>query len=653
MIQDINDDSKIYDMASELFPICRSIMGDGVRETLKKIKQICPQLEIKSVPTGTKVLDWEIPKEWKINRAYIETLNGEKIIDFEDNNLYVVNYSTAVDQVISLIELKEHIYTQENQPDVIPYVTSYYKPQWGFCMSQKIYNTLHDEKYHVVIDSEHIDGELNYGELIIKGKSEKEIFLTTYICHPSMANDNISSVCVLAYIAKYLCDTQNLEYTYRIVFAPETIGAIAYIHSNDVKKLKQNIEVALSLSCMGDDAEFSLIKGRKEGTLTERLVENNLKYSKRKYKSYSFLERGSDERQYCSPGVDLPMCGLCRSKYHVFPEYHTSADNMDFISKEGLNKSFNWVIELIQTLEKNKFYRVTCMGEPQLGKRGLYPSTGKKNTYGDARIVQNFLAYADGSLDLIGIADKIGVSAYRLLGLIQKLEMEKLIYEKRIDPRQKYEFSPNVFVSYDCMSLKNVKFDEYAFVAHHCQMLNCYIGNHSSIGRFAKIRDCVMGKYCSISWDVTIGAPSHPMSTLTSSALTYRKEYGVVDFDTDIFQKETVIGNDVWIGCGATIISGVNVGNGAVIGAGAVVTKDVPPYEIWGGVPAKKIGKRFDDEIVERIQNLKWWDWPESTQKQLVDLMNKDINLEIIAEIENRYNEILGSQIKNTNKMER
>lgn len=416
----------MYELAKKLFPICRSITGDGVRETLKILKEEFSEMNIFEVPSGTKVFDWEVPKEWNIKDAYIKDSNGEKIVDFKKNNLHVLGYSTPMDEYLSLDELLEIVYTQLDQPDVIPYVTSYYKERRGFCMSENQKKSLKNGKYHCVIDSELKDGSLTYGEIIIPGQTEKEILLSTYICHPSMANNEVSGPCVTINLAKWINSIENRRYTYRILFIPETIGAITYLSKN-LDVMKKNTIAGFVLSCVGDNRTYSYVESKYANTLTDRVIQNVLKYHYPDYKRYSFLQRGSDERQYNAPGIDLPVCSICRSKYGEYPEYHTSADNLDLISEKGLQGTFELMKKCIMALEYNQYYKVTCLGEPQLGKRGLYPTVSQKGNYQSILALKDFISYADGNNDLIMISEKIGVSIENLVPIIKKLLKSKLI----------------------------------------------------------------------------------------------------------------------------------------------------------------------------------------------------------------------------------
>lgn len=416
----------MYELAKKLFPICRSITGDGVRETLKILKEEFSEMNIFEVPSGTKVFDWEVPKEWNIKDAYIKDSNGEKIVDFKKNNLHVLGYSTPMDEYLSLDELLEIVYTQPDQPDVIPYVTSYYKERRGFCMSENQKKSLKNGKYHCVIDSELKDGSLTYGEIIIPGQTEKEILLSTYICHPSMANNEVSGPCVTINLAKWINSIENRRYTYRILFIPETIGSITYLSKN-LDVMKKNTIAGFVLSCVGDDRTYSYVESKYANTLTDRVIQNVLEYYYPAYKRYSFLQRGSDERQYNAPGIDLPVCSVCRSKYGEYLEYHTSADNLKLISEKGLQGTFELMKKCIMALEYNQYYKVNCLGEPQLGKRGLYPTVSQKGTYGEVRLLTNFVAYADGKNDLIKIADIIGCSVNDLIGIVVQLLNKNMI----------------------------------------------------------------------------------------------------------------------------------------------------------------------------------------------------------------------------------
>ncbi len=415
---------KMYNLAGKLFPICRSITGNGVRETLHILKEICQTMDIFEVPTGTKVFDWSVPKEWNIYDAYVQDENGIKIIDFKKNNLHVMGYSTPIDKIMTLEELQKHLYSLPEQPEVVPYITSYYKERFGFCISEKQRQTLKPGNYHVYIDSELKDGSLTYGEIILPGESDKEVLLSTYICHPSMANNELSGPCVAIYLAKWLSEMQKKKYTYRIIFIPETIGSLTYI-SRNLEQMRKNTIAGFVLTCLGDNGDFSYLESRYGNTLADRVAQNVL--GSTRFNRYSFLTRGSDERQYCSPGIDLPVCSIMRTKYGEYPEYHTSADNMEFISAKSLTESLDIYKKCILVIENNYKYKINCLGEPQLGKRGLYPTISSKNSGKEVRNMMNFIAYADGQNDLIDISNIIKVPVEEILSIISKLIQSELI----------------------------------------------------------------------------------------------------------------------------------------------------------------------------------------------------------------------------------
>lgn len=412
--------NNMYSLVKELFPICRSITGDGVRKTLRIIQREIPELKIFEVPTGTKVFDWIVPKEWNIKGGYIETLEGKKIIDFADTNLHVMGYSLPIDKIVSREELLEMCYTIPEQPDYIPYVTSYYKERSGFCLSEKQKQALTEETYHVVIDSTLENGSLTYGELLIPGNSKDEIFLSTYVCHPSMANNELSGPAVAVELAKYILANKDRRYSYRIIFIPETIGSITYLSKN-LDYMQKHVIAGYNISCVGDDRTYSYVESPYADTLADRVAQNVLNFHYPEYKRYSFLHRGSDERQYCSPLVHLPLCAICRSKYEEYPEYHTSADNLNLVSPNGLYGAFEVYRKCIDLLENNYMYIVTTPCEPQLGKRGLYPTLSRRGSINETRSMTAFIAYADGKHDLVDISNRINVPIDRLLPIIKKL----------------------------------------------------------------------------------------------------------------------------------------------------------------------------------------------------------------------------------------
>ncbi|HMN02719.1 DUF4910 domain-containing protein [Geobacter anodireducens] len=421
---------EMYRLLAELFPLCRSITGDGVRETLRTIQGQIP-LRLVEVPTGTQVFDWTVPREWAIRDAHISDSNGKRIVDFRGNNLHVVGYSVPVDRTISLAELQNHLYSLETMPDAIPYVTSYYQERWGFCLTHRQRSGLPDGEYRVFIDSELKDGHLTYGELIIPGETDREIFLSTYVCHPSMANNELSGPVVATMLARWIMSRPR-RYTYRIIFIPETIGSLTYL-SRNLDHLKKKVVAGFNLTCMGDDRAYSFLPSRNGTTLADRVALNILTFKHPDFIHYSFLDRGSDERQYCSPGIDLPVVSVMRSKYREYPEYHTSLDNLDVVSPAGLQGGFEALRDCLELLERNRIYRVTCLGEPQLSRRGLFPTIGTKNSHRIVADMVNFLAYADGTNDLVEISNIIKVPAWRLFDIIDRLVNADLIMEIKYD----------------------------------------------------------------------------------------------------------------------------------------------------------------------------------------------------------------------------
>ncbi|MDD4975385.1 MAG: DUF4910 domain-containing protein [Bacteriovorax sp.] len=401
-----NIGSSIHDLACRLWPINRSITGAGVRETLNVLKELLPKLEVHEVPSGTAVFDWTVPNEWNVKEAWIESADGQRIVDFKNHNLHLVGYSTPVDTIISLEELQTHLYSLPDQPTAIPYITSYYSPRWGFCLSHQERLKLKSGQYHVHIDSTLEAGSLTYGELIIPGESKEEVFLSTYVCHPSMANNELSGPCVTTYLAKWINELPKRHYTYRIIFIPETIGSITYLSKN-LNHLKQNVIAGFNITCIGDNRDYSFLPSRSGDTLSDRVALHVLKYHAKDFKSYSFLDRGSDERQYCSPGVDLPVATVMRSKYAEYPEYHTSLDDLTLITPEGLEGGFTVLQKAIETIENNCIPKVTVLGEPQLGKRGLYPTLSTKETHAKVRTMMDMIAYSDGTISMLEIAEII------------------------------------------------------------------------------------------------------------------------------------------------------------------------------------------------------------------------------------------------------
>jgi len=395
---------EMYQLIEELYPICRSITGNGVRETHKIIGKHV-QIKTHEIPTGTNVFDWTIPKEWNIQDAYILDPKGKKIIDFKKSNLHVVNYSIPINTKISLKELKKHLHSLPKQPTVIPYLTTYYKEDWGFCISNEQLLKLDDGEYTVVINSSLENGNLTYSEYYLKGKKEEEIVITCYTCHPSMCNDNLSGVALVTLLAKYLSNIP-LEYSYRFLFIPETIGAITWLSIN--KKNISQIKCGLVVTCVGDSGNLTYKRSRQGNSEIDIIVTNVLRNSGDQYTLLDFFPSGSDERQFCSPGVNLAVGSLMRTMYGNFKEYHTSADNLQFVNVESLADSFLKYLKILLILENNETYLTlnpNC--EPQLGKRGLYQALGGQKTKDTAKqSIQWVLNLSDGSNSLLDISNK-------------------------------------------------------------------------------------------------------------------------------------------------------------------------------------------------------------------------------------------------------
>lgn len=402
----IDPGKEIYALASELYPVCRSITGDGVRTTLDILERHIP-LERHELPTGTKVLDWEVPREWNIADAYIKDADGNRQVDFRQSNLHVLNYSTPIHRRMDLDALRPHIFTLPDQPELIPYRTSYYADAWGFCMSQNQLAVLDSigGEFEVCIDSTLEDGALTWGEYLHRGEIADEILLSTHICHPSLANDNCSGLALQTILAKLLSG-RTTRYSYRFLFVPGTIGAIAWLSQNDATV--QHIKHGLVLSCVGDPGGPTYKKSRRGNAPIDRAMGQVLCRPGLKPKVIDFFPYGYDERQYCSPGFDLPVGLFQRSQFGTFPEYHTSADNLSFISAAALGESFRWIAEALDILERERTYlNLNPKGEPQLGRRGLYASVG-----GDKDAAQHNMAMlwvlnlSDGSHSLLDIAER-------------------------------------------------------------------------------------------------------------------------------------------------------------------------------------------------------------------------------------------------------
>lgn len=418
---------EIHKFARELWPLNRSITGDGIRETLKNISNHLPKLEIKSIPSGSKVFDWIIPEEWEVKEAYIITPNGNRICDFAKNNLHLVGYSVPFEGSLSLEELKKHLYTLPDKPNAIPYVTSYYEKIWGFCLTQNQLDNLEDGIYKIIIKSKLFKGSLNYGEILIKGKSSKEIFLSSYICHPSMANNELSGPTVLTFIVKWLQELRETEYSYRIIFIPETIGSIAYL-SLHYTRMRKNIFAGFNITCVGDERTYSYLPSRNGKTISDLIAKHVLKWIEPNFIKYSWLDRGSDERQYCAPGIDLPIASILRSKYGSYPEYHTSLDNLEqVVTPKGLDGGYWAIRKAIDAIEKNKKYQVTVLCEPQMSKRNLYPTLSRNNLQKETKLMMDFLSLCDGKTSLLDIAEILNLPIWDLYEIVNELKNHNLI----------------------------------------------------------------------------------------------------------------------------------------------------------------------------------------------------------------------------------
>jgi aminopeptidase-like protein len=398
---------EMYELIVELYPLCRSITGDGVRKTLRVLNNHIP-LDVHEVPTGTPVFDWTVPKEWNIHDAYVKNSQGEKVIDFSRSNLHVVSYSTPLRRTVPFEELREHLFTLPDRPDWIPYRTSYYTANWGFCLSHNQLLELQDNEYEVCIDASLENGHLTYGEYYLPGDTTDEVLLSCHLCHPSLCNDNLSGIALVAFLAKYI-GARARRYSYRFLFIPGTIGSITWLCLNEaqVPKIKHGLVVA----GVGDAGNFTYKRSRRGDAEIDRVFSHVLKHSRKDYTITDFFPYGYDERQFCSPGFNLPVGCLMRTPHGQYPEYHTSADGLDFIQPIFLADAFSACLSVLDALEHNKIYlnqNPKC--EPQLGKRGLYGAIGGQPERRLSELAMLWvLNFADGSHTLLDIAEKAGI----------------------------------------------------------------------------------------------------------------------------------------------------------------------------------------------------------------------------------------------------
>ncbi len=416
-------------LGKKLWPLNRSITGNGVNQTLKILKSYNNKLKIIKFKSGKKVFDWTIPNEWEVHEAWIKDENGKKIINFEDNNLHLVGYSSPIKKKLLLKQFKDKLHFHKKQPDAIPYVTSYYKKDWGFCLTYKQLKKMDNKKkYEIFINSKLKKGFLNCAEIYLPGRSKKEILFSTYICHPSMANNELSGPILSIFLSQWLKSKKNRKWSYRFIFVPETIGSIAYLSKN-FQKLKKNVIGGYVLTCLGDERSYSFLPSKFKYSISDKIARHVLKKNVKSYEEYSWLESRSDEIQFCSPGIDLPIASLMRTKYGEYPEYHTSLDTFGkVVTLNGLKGSLKLLKKIVNEFEISDFPIANFKCEPQLGKKGLYPNLSKKNTIKlDTRLIQYFLSYSDGQNSIIDIAKKCKVPYSKILKIEKILKKKKLI----------------------------------------------------------------------------------------------------------------------------------------------------------------------------------------------------------------------------------
>lgn len=392
-------------LIERLWPIRRSLAGPGIRETLRILGEYLPGFYVSRVVTGSRVLDWIVPDEWDLRSAFIEAPDGRQLCDVSQNSLHVVGYSISVDSKMNLADLQPHLYSLPDQPDAIPYVTSYYERKWGFCLSHQQRKDLKPGTYRAFIDSTLSAGFLAYGQVVLPGLTSEEILFSTYCCHPAMANNELSGPVLAVALARWLHDRGNRRYTYRFVFAPEMIGAAAVLE-NQCAHLRAHVVAAFNLTCVGDERAWSYLPSRHGNTYADRVAQHVLRHAIGDYQTYSWCDRGSDESMYCAPGIDIPMVSIMRSKYGTYPEYHTSLDTPGrVVTAHGLAETLSLFQKLIEVIELDCKPRSLVLGEPQLGRRGLYPQTSMKGSTAPVKDLLDLISYSDGQTSLLEIAD--------------------------------------------------------------------------------------------------------------------------------------------------------------------------------------------------------------------------------------------------------
>jgi len=418
---------QMYRWMVDLFPIHRSIMGPGFKNSLNYLKKINPDMKFLDFPSGKKVFDWVIPEEWHIFNSYISDKNGKKHAEFKKNNLHIVSHSIPVNKIINRKNLFKKIHIDSSSDIAIPYITSFYEKNWGFCMSKKQKNALKGNEFKVLIDSKFVKGHLRIGEIFIKGRKKNEIFFSTYLCHPSLANNELSGPVVQsALIKKIKKKYKKTNFSYRFIFIPETIGSITYLNKN-LKLLKKNIHAGFNITCVGDNRNYTIVKSRAGNSIADEALTSSI-FDKKSYKEFDFTEKGSDERQYCAPGIDLPVATFCRTKFGNYPEYHTSLDNLKLVSPKSLGESLEILENIIEGFETYYYPKTKILGEPFLTKYKLYQTLSIKSDYIKIKNLLNAISYADGKSNIFKISIKSKIPLKELINIYKILREKKIIY---------------------------------------------------------------------------------------------------------------------------------------------------------------------------------------------------------------------------------